>query len=435
MKINSRYHPTTWAYAQWILFIVVLILLLLLTVGLKAQTPPSREIGMQAQYDRALIDKLANEYVSLKKNHGLIIGIIKNGQKEIFTYGETQKGNGIKPDKDAVFEIGQLSEVFTTSLLAVLEKEGKISSLETVQDVLKGVVKVPYYKRIICEPLPKIMVTPESTNPQTTVCFPDPYDIPQLMVLCDLATHSAGLPVEPFDGVWVGNNPYKDYTVEKLNKYIGSLPPNDAFGFQYNYSMVETALLGEALAVKMNKSYETLLNDKILGPLSMPHTFINLNDAQDKFLLNGHTQKGKLTNHRDYNALSPAMGIKSNVPDLLAFLAANLDTPTGLPTDEKSKLNAALAETHLPRIHTDVRNPDYMMGWGWIQSSLDERDSKNKKKMLWQVSEHGGFASYMVFSKSSGTAVVILSNSANAVDDLGHEILKSLETSVVPIKN
>lgn len=427
MKTNSRYHPSAWAFAHWVLFIIFLILLLLLTVGLKAQTLP--------KYDRALIDKLGNEYVGLKKNHGLVIGIIKNGQKEIFTFGETQKGNGIKPDKTAVFEIGQLSEVFTTSLLAVLEMEGKISSLEPVQDVLKGVVKVPYYKRIICQPLPKIMVTPENTTPQTSVCFPDPYDIPQLMVLCDLATHSAGLPVEPFDGVWVGNNPYKDYTVEKLNKYIGSLPPNDAFGFQYNYSMVETALLGEALAVKMNKSYETLLNEKILGPLSMTHTFINLNDAHEHFLLNGHTQKGHLTNHRDYNALSPAMGIKSNVPDLLNFLEANLATTTGFSTDNKNRLNVALTETHLPRIHTDVRNPDYMMGWGWVQSSFDERDSKNTKKMLWQVSEHGGFASYIVFSKSSKTAVVVLSNSANAVDDLGHEILKSLETSVVPIKN
>lgn len=81
-----------------------------------------------------------------------------------------------------------------------------------------------------------------------------------------------------------------------------------------------------------------------------------------------------------------------------------------------------------------MRNPQYLLGWGWIQSPLDEKDSKNKKKMLWQVSEQGGFASYIAFVKDSKTAVVVLSNSANSVDDIGHEILLSLEKTPVKIK-
>ena len=49
--------------------------------------------------------------------------------------------------------------------------------------------------------------------------------------------------------------------------------------------------------------------------------------------------------------------------------------------------------------------------------------------MVWQCSEKGGFASFIGFVKESQTAVVILSNTPNSVDDLGMKILKLLEPS------
>jgi CubicO group peptidase (beta-lactamase class C family) len=117
--------------------------------------------------------------------------------------------------------------------------------------------------------------------------------------------------------------------------------------------------------------------------------------------------------------LTPAAGIRSSVPDLLAFMKANLSP--------KSFLNMPLKETHNARIYTDLRMPQYMMGWGWIQAPLDERDSNNKKRMLWQCGERGGFAGFMAFIKDSETAVIVLSNSVNSVDFMGNEILKNLD--------
>jgi hypothetical protein len=45
MKAKSPYHPSYWTTAQWTIFTIVLLLLLLLTVGLKGQTPPSNNIA------------------------------------------------------------------------------------------------------------------------------------------------------------------------------------------------------------------------------------------------------------------------------------------------------------------------------------------------------------------------------------------------------
>ncbi|NJN35068.1 MAG: beta-lactamase family protein [Saprospiraceae bacterium] len=281
----------------------------------KGQTPP--------QYDRAFIDKLGNDYVSLRQNHGLVVGIIQNGEKTIFTFGETEKGNKSRPPENALFEIGQMSEVFTTSILAVLESQGKISSQEAVRDVLKDIVKVPYYQRVVCQRYPNPMPDTDFKLP-ALVCFPDPNTQPEVMILCDLATHSAGLPDEPSSRLFAGKNPYKDFSAEKLRKFVSGLPPNEAFGYEYAHSMIGIALLAEALTHKTKMDYVTLLQSTLLDPLSMKHTFAQTKDDYAVPFLNGHGSNGKIVPHRDYNALIPAAGIRSNMPDLLTFLAANL---------------------------------------------------------------------------------------------------------------
>jgi serine-type D-Ala-D-Ala carboxypeptidase/endopeptidase len=367
----------------------------------------------------AIIDKLATDYVGNTRNHALTIGIIRNGKQEVYTFGETEKGNGKKPDENAIFELGTTSEVFTTSLLALMEAEGKISSLDAVGDVLVGKVKVPYYQRIICNPPPiNSKVEPKDmTAYQGNICYPDPKDAPQMMVLCDLATHSAGLPSEPPPNVFNPKNPYANYTADKLSHYVANLSPSQAFGYKYNQSLIGMALLGQALSVKSGKDYETLLKEKILTPLSMTHTFTKPTPEQTALFIDGHTAKGKLTNHRDYNALTPAAGIRSSVPDLLKFVGANLKSD--------KHFNIALSETQIPRLYTDPAGGPYMIGWGWISKPLSD---KNHKRLFWRCGEQGGFASFVGFIKESNIGIVILSNSANRVEDMGLKILDYLET-------
>jgi serine-type D-Ala-D-Ala carboxypeptidase/endopeptidase len=365
---------------------------------------------------KSFIDKLAAEYTNDAANHALVIGIIRNGKQEVFTFGETEKGNKKKPNANAIFELGTTSEVFTTSILALLESEGKISSLEAVQDVLKGKMTIPFYQRIVCKPR---VITDRDTNRfKSNSCYPDPQDAPQMMVLCDLATHSAGLPTTPFADIFDPKNTFSTYSLDSLNRDVSELPPNQAFGYQYNYSMLGMGLLGEAMGIKTGKDYETLLKEKILTPLSMGHTFTTPTVEQAILFLNGHNAKGKSVNHRNYNALMPAAGIRSNVPDLLTFIEANLTT--------KTKFNIALSETHIPRLFTDHTNKDYMVGWGWISKPIND---KSKKRLYWQCGEQGGFATFMGFNKETKIGVVILSNSANRTDDMGFKILEYLENA------
>ena len=409
MKIRPSYIRQS-SFVEWLAFTFTLLIAMLFLIV-------TRATGQNMS--TAEIDKAVNSYMANKNNRALVVGIIQNGQQQILTFGETEKGSGTKPDSKSIFEIGTVSEIFTTSLLAILESKGKVSSLDPVGEILKGVVKVPYYQRIICEKPPLNSSVPEELSKHRYICFPDRDDVPQLMVLCDLATHTAGFPEEPGYSIFNGKNPYANYTIEKLNKYIASLPPNQSFGYQYNHSMIGMALLGEALTKKTGKDYNTLLNEEIFTPLSMAHTFITPNAEQAKLFLKGHTNKGNPTIHRDYNAFIPAAGIRTNAPDLLRFLEANLSTKT-------NNLNVALSETFIPRIYADPADSRFMVGWGWVIMPVSD---KNKHKMVWQCSEKGGFASFIGFVKESQTAVVVLSNTPNSVDDLGMKILKLLEPS------
>ena len=202
-----------WRLSGWLTtaFILIILFLFIFVSTAKSQTISQVEI-----------DKFTQSYVKDKRNKALVIGIIHNGQQQIFTLGETLKGNGIKPDSNSIFELGAVSEVFTTSIMAILETKGKISSLEPVGDILKGVVKVPYYQRIVCETPPQNPTVPDELNKHRYICFPDPFDVPQMMVLCDLATHSAGFPEEPGVNIFNTKNPYASYILK--NSINTSLP-------------------------------------------------------------------------------------------------------------------------------------------------------------------------------------------------------------------
>src|SRR5690606_21292431 len=76
----------------------------------------------------ALIDSLAIHYTALPNTAGLAIGVIANGKKGYYYYGETTHGNGVLPDKETLFEIGSISKTFTALLLshAVLQGDVKL---------------------------------------------------------------------------------------------------------------------------------------------------------------------------------------------------------------------------------------------------------------------------------------------------------------------
>jgi len=69
-----------------------------------------------------------------------------------------------------------------------------------------------------------------------------------------------------------------------------------------------------------------------------------------------------------------------------------------------------------------------MAGYGWLISTLNEQTNQ---PVIWANGGTGGFRSFIGMVKDTETGIVILSNSANSVDEMAFEILELMHSPSV----
>jgi len=139
---------------------------------------------------RPEVDLLAQRLVEDRAVVGLVVGIAKDGQTQIIGYGQVEKGSGIRPNGDTVYEIGSITKVFTGILLADMVRRGEMKLDAPLQEYLPPSVKVPA----------------NGGQPVT---------------LEHLATHTSSFPRRPDNLSSVDRlNPYASYTVEQMYSFL-----------------------------------------------------------------------------------------------------------------------------------------------------------------------------------------------------------------------
>ncbi len=367
------------------------------------------------------IDSIAAKH--LLKNHGLalIIGININGKEQLFTYGETKKGNKQKPDPHAIFEIGQVSQVFTSALYAQMSIKGLINPDEPIRKFLPVDVPAPVYQEIVCEPVlmdDYIYEKGYSINEKYTryICKPEPSSKPQPILLCYLSTHTSGLPPKPTNLKVNKKNPYAGYSKENLYDFLRGYVLSKPIGYDFQYSDLNMALLGHILELKSGKPFADLLDSNIILKLDMHSTGLKLKEPESARLLAGHDAKGKIAPYWDYAVMSPAGALHSDMEDMMKLLSINISL-------ENTELKNLFDYMHNPRIRfTNKKYGTIEAALGWLVSPLGNED----KKYVWQEGTTGGFASFIGFVETTRTGIIILSNSAVPVDELGKKILQKL---------
>jgi CubicO group peptidase (beta-lactamase class C family) len=125
---------------------------------------------------------LAERIDKQKQSVGIVVGVLDAKGRRIVAYGSLEKGDKRPLDGDTVFEIGSITKVFTSLLLAEMAQRGEVRLDDPIAKYLPASVKVP-----------------ERGGRQIS--------------LVDLAAHTSGLPrmpanFRPKDPA----NPYADYT-------------------------------------------------------------------------------------------------------------------------------------------------------------------------------------------------------------------------------
>ncbi len=323
------------------------------------------------------IQQILKDAVENRRTVGIVVGIVEADGNKIFSYGKTAR-EGRNVDGDSVFEIGSTTKTFTATLLADMVKRGLRSLDDPVAKYLPNKVKVP-----------------SRGGKEIT--------------LLDLATHRSGLPRIPTNFKPADTqNPYADYTVEKMYEFLSSCVLPRDIGERYEYSNFGAGLLGHILALKAGKSYEALLAERIFRPLAMKSTAITFSPDMSSRLAAGHSAGLTPVKNWDLDALAGAGAIRSTVNDLLKYAAAYM----GL---KPSPLSAAMEMAQQDR--NDTTTPNLRIGLAW--HLLKRPDSV----IVWHNGGTGGYHSFVGFDRKKGVGVVVLSNSTNTIDDIGYHLL------------
>jgi CubicO group peptidase (beta-lactamase class C family) len=331
------------------------------------------------------VDSASQPYIRLLPTTGLSIGILINGKKIFYGYGETVKDNGQLPNQHSIYEIGSISKTFTAILLA--------------DAVEKGLVKLD-------DPVSKYF--PDSVPALTYLGTP--------VTLKMLSNHSSGIPrmpdnFHPADG----ENPYKDYGNQELYSFYKTFKLDRIPGTKYEYSNLAAATLGVILEKLYRKSYEDLFVETICDPLGMNETREFIRKKDSARFVKGYNEQGKYNSQWDFDALAPAGSIRSTASDMLLYANAQLGNgPAALEKDIK----LAQAKTFSDGAVQTA------LAWHYMKPGKDE--------IIGHSGGTGGFRTLLAINLEKKFAVIVLSNTSIAVDDVGNSIMKWLEENPVP---
>ncbi len=348
-----------------------------ITVAQAAAASGAGALPSEADVKQILVHAVDTE----KRTVGLVVGLIDANGSHVVGYGRLDQKMTGTPGPDTVYEIGSVTKVFTSLLLADMVKKGEVSLDDPVAKYL-----------------PKSVKMPSRSGKEIT--------------LVDLATHTSGLPRLPSNMKQANpDNPYADYTVDDLYAFLSSYQLKRDPGSQYEYSNLGGGLLGHVLALRAGADYETLLRKRVLTPLHMDSTGIHLTADERARLAPGHTVTLDPASNWDMPTLAGAGALRSTAHDLLLFLSANLGFT-------RTPLAAAMEfERTAVRRPTGVPNLQVALAW----HILDH----NGNGIVWHNGGTGGYRSWVGFDLKKRIGVVVLSNSANGVDDIGQHLIDS----------
>jgi D-alanyl-D-alanine-carboxypeptidase/D-alanyl-D-alanine-endopeptidase len=361
-----------------------LLFVTLLAASACASAAPITEPAAMAQTpvfpDDARLLEIIKSRVEDGRATGLVLGVMEpDGSTRVVAYGDP--GADAKPlGPDSVFEIGSVTKVFTTTLLAGMVSKGEVTLDAAAQTYA-----------------PQGMTLPARNGKAIT--------------LANLAEQNSGLPRLPGNldlGAVDMSNPYAAYTTQMLHAFLaGYTLPRDP-GAEFEYSNLGMGVLGGILANRAGQDYETLVKARILTPLGMTTTGITLTPEMQAQLARGHDASGAPAANWDLPSLSGAGALRSSMRDMLKFLDANVGEPT---TD----LERAMRLAQTPRFDM---SPNARIGLGWITVN-----SKSGDSFLYHDGGTGGYGAIIAVDPKRKVGLVLLGNRTGVPEDIAMHLL------------
>lgn len=328
---------------------------------------------------RSQVELIGRMVQPFPANTQISIALLSAGKKQFYGILKTNDSLVSISNQKQIFEIGSLTKVFTSTLLAEAVLAGKVK----LDDKING-----YY--------------PFSFHENLSLDF------------MGLVTHTSGLPALPSNLSQHSktlSNPYALYDSSKLYSYLQRDVQLDTTVGVFSYSNLGFGLLGYTLGLVQHTTYEALLKNQIFEKYRMSHSYAG-RSQKTAAMVQGLGRNGKPVSGWDFDVLAGAGSMLSCTADLAIFLEAQMK-----PENKSMEMT---------REQKFIVSDDRRMGMGWHILK-----SKSGMDWYWHNGGTGGFSSSMIVDTETKTAVVILSNistfnpSMNNIDALAFEMMQN----------
>lgn len=378
--------------------VLTLAVLSLSTTSVSAQNSLSNE--QISQVVNRTIEPLLKEQAI----PGMAVAVIYQGQPYYFTWGKADVKNNRPITTHTLFELGSVSKTFTGVLGGDAVARGEIKLSD----------KANHY-------------WPALNGKQW-----------QEITMLDLATYTAGgLPLQVPDNVTDNAS---------LLKFYQQWQPQWAPGTTRVYANSSIGLFGTLAVQPSGLSFDDAMNQRVLQPLNLKHTWITIPTAEEKNYAWGYRNNNPV--HVSPGLLdAESYGVKSSITDMAAWLQANM-APQHI-SNPTLKKGLEMAQARYWRVGNMYQGLGWeMLNWP-VNSAAMAKDSDGTVALApnpaaaveppapavassWvhKTGSTGGFSAYIAFIPEQQLGIVMLANknySNPARIKAGYTILNDLQ--------
>jgi len=348
------------------------------------------------------IDTLLNRILKDQKVAGFAVAVVKGDQviySKGFGYRDLENKKPVTPN--TLFAIGSSTKAFTSSLIGLLQKEGKLA-----------------YDGIATSYLPQLNFYNDNMNNQITVR--------------DMMCHRTGL--SRYDLSWyIFNTANRDSIIQRV-RYM---EPTAGIREKWQYNNFMFLAQGMIVEKLTGKTWEQNIKEKFFDPLEMSHSNTNIfefekdSEASLPYTVNN---KGGIekTDYFNIDGMGPAGSINSSVTDMTHWLKVWISggTYNGKEILPSSYIGEAASSQMvrsggLPAEDKDIYLATY--GFGWMINSYRGH----------YMVEHGGningFSASVSFFPTDELGIVVLTNqNTSSVPEI---VYSSIADRVLGLKN
>jgi CubicO group peptidase (beta-lactamase class C family) len=322
-----------------------------------------------AAIDAYIVGRMQAEWLP-----GLALGIV-HGKQIVHLRGfgvANPQGRPVTPQTP--FVVGSLTKSFTALAIMQLVEAGELELDAPVQRY------IPWFS----------LADPNATA---------------RIALRHLLNHTSGIPRYVGRALLAGKG---EKTIEQRVRELSAVDLIGPAGATFQYSNANYLVLGLVIQIVSGQPYEKYLQQHILDPLEMGHSFLSEADARQDGMATGYRWWFGVPLPADLPYLPdalPAGFLLSSTEDMAHYLIAHLN---GGQYGEASILSpAGVVELHRPEAPIGSAGAHY--GMGWVSEEI------NGIAMLTHAGDTANYHADMILLPESQWGVIVLTNANNAL--------------------